>query len=153
METIQTQYLKVFDEDDTYHRWQNSYINQAVMWDGEEWQYQPFSADGITSGDVASESSLVISIPANATVNAAMQRALRRTQLILIEQYEFEIEPGQELIPLSQRLIASYLGEVVGVRASLTWMEVELGSTLAPVGVQIPPRTYTSTLVGVPCQL
>jgi hypothetical protein len=153
METVQTQFLKIFDEAAVYHRWQNSYINETITWDNAAWNYQQFTADGITSGEVASEASLVLGVPCTATSEPAIRRALRNGHLILIEQYEFDIEPGQSAVPEAQRLIASYIGEVVGVRGSFTWLEVELGSTLAPVGVQIPPRTFSSYLIGVPCQL
>lgn len=152
METKNIQFMRVFDEEATYQRWQNTY-NQAVTWEGSQWLYQPFAADGITAGDVSSESSLVVDIPCTRLVNAALKRAMRRTQLIEIKLYEFEIEPGQALIPDSMRLIALYVGEAVGLRGSFTTLQVELGSTLAPVGVQVPPRTYTTYLVGVPCQL
>lgn len=153
METKQTQFLRIFDEGATYHRWQNSCINQSVTWDGQLWAYQGFEADGITSGDASSESTLVVSVPATRLTDQAFRTALNNGHLVELEQYEFEIEPEQSLVPLSQRLIASYIGEVIGARGRLTQIEIELGTALAPVGVQVPPRTFSSFLVGVPCQL
>ena len=153
METKQTQFLRIFDEGATYYRWQNSYINQAVTWDGHLWAYQPFEADGITSGDASSESTLVVGVPATTLTDQAFRRALNNGHLVEVLQYEFEIEPDQPLVPISQRLIASYIGEVIGAKGRLTQIEIELGTALAPVGVQVPPRTFSSFLVGVPCQL
>lgn len=153
MSTAQSQFLRIFDEVSTYHRWQSYFVGQEVTWDGEQWSYQPFTADGITAGDVASESSLVIGVPNTAATNAAMLESLKNGYLVELEQYEFEVAPGLTAPPSTQRLIASYIGEVIGARGSFTWLEIELGSALSPVGVQIPPRTFTSQLVGVPCQL
>jgi hypothetical protein len=153
MERNQTQFLRIFDETTTYHRWQNSYISQTVTLNDRPWLYQQFSAEGITAGDVASEAGLVVELPATVFTERVVRQSLRRTYLVEILQYQFDIEANQQLVPESQRLIASYVGEVVGVRGSLTSLQMELGSLLAPVGVQMPPRTYTTFLVGVPCQL
>jgi hypothetical protein len=42
---------------------------------------------------------------------------------------------------------------VVGVSGSFTSIEMELGSSLSPVGAQVPPRTFSTQLIGAPCKL
>lgn len=152
-ETKQTQFLTLFDSSTVYYRWQRDYINKTVQWEGQSWSYQSFAADGITEGDGASESSLVVSLPATKLTMEAFRAALANGWLALLRQYEFSLQPGQDPVPDDQRLIASYIGEVIGGRGSLSRIEMELGSAIAPVGVQIPPRTYSSYLIGVPAQL
>lgn len=153
MEVGQSLFLRIFDDDATYHRWQNYYVGRIVSWDSKPWVYQSFIADGITAGDVSSESSLIVGIPANKVTTSAVKRALLKGYLMELRQYDFDPATNDDGPPVNQRLIASYLGEVVGAGGGLTFIEVELGSALAPVGVQIPPRTFTSKLIGMPCQL
>jgi hypothetical protein len=53
----------------------------------------------------------------------------------------------------SQALIASFVGEIIGIGGSFTELTIELGSSLAPVGAQAPPRNFTSILIGAPLRL
>ena len=96
---------------------------------------------------------MTVGMPATAVVLQALKTALRYGDLVEIRQYEFDRQAATDEPPSGQLLVASYLGEVVGLSSRFTWMEVQLGSALSPIGVQIPPRTMTSQLIGVPCQL
>jgi hypothetical protein len=42
---------------------------------------------------------------------------------------------------------------VVGAGGAFESLRLELGSSLAPVGAQVPPRTFTTRLIGAPCKL
>ena len=44
-------------------------------------------------------------------------------------------------------------GEPVGGSGSLTELRLELGSLLSPVGATIPPRTFSTRLIGAGCRL
>jgi hypothetical protein len=50
-------------------------------------------------------------------------------------------------------LIASYTAEVVDVSGSFTRLDVELGSSLSPVGAQVPPRKFTTYQIGSPLRI
>lgn len=149
----QSLFLRIYDGGTTYHRWQNHYISKIVPWDGQSWVYVGFSADGITAGDISSESSLVISMPQTSITKQAIRNALRDGYLFELSLYEFDSIAGQTAPPINQQLVASYLGEIIAATGTLTFQEVEIGAPLSPVGVQIPPRTYASRLTGTPAQL
>jgi hypothetical protein len=149
----QSQYLRIFSGSTTYQRWQSYYVNTSVTWESATWSYQAFDADGITAGEVQSESSISIRLPATTNVVGVVLQALNEARLAELQFYEFDTILGNSTPQAGQTLIASYLGEVVGVKGGFTEIEMELGSSLAPVGAQVPPRTFSSRLVGGPCKL
>jgi hypothetical protein len=153
MARAQAQYLRIFSGSTTYQRWQSYYVNTSVTWAGASWSYQPFDADGITAGEVQSESSISIRLPATTNVIEVVLQALDEARLAELQFYEFDTILGNSTPQTGQTLIASYLGEVVGVKGGFTEIEMELGSSLAPVGAQVPPRTFSTRLIGAPCKL
>lgn len=151
--SAQSQFLRIFSGLTTYHRWQSYYANTSVVWDAQQWAYQSFNADGIVAGGGESEGSLTIGVPVTSITLPAIRQALQYGHLVEIQQYQFDPQLGNLAPQTTQQLITSYLGEVIGMKGRLTWLEVELGSSLAPIGIQVPPRTMTSQLIGVPAQL
>lgn len=149
----QSQFLRIFSGSTTYQRWQSYYVNTSVTWEGASWAYQPFDADGITAGEVQSESSISITLPATTNVMEVVLQALNEARLAELRLYEFDTLNGNSAPQTAQTLIASYLGEVVGVQGSFTSIQMELGSSLSPVGAQVPPRTFSTILIGAPCKL
>ena len=153
MARAQSQFLRIYEGDVTYQRWQSYYVNTSVTWEGAQWMYQPFDADGITAGEVKSESSITITLPATTAVIEAIQTALENARLVELRMYEFDPILGNNAPQAGQTLIAAYIGEVVGASGTFTTLELELGSSLSPIGAQVPPRKFTSRLIGVPCKL
>ena len=149
----QSQYLRIFSGATTYQRWQSYYVNTSVSYGGAVWAYQPFDADGITSGEVQSESSISVTLPATTNVMEVVLQALNEARLAELQVYEFDTILGNSTPQTGQTLIASYLGEVVGVSGGFTSIQMQLGSSLSPVGAQVPPRKFTTKLIGAPCQL
>lgn len=149
----QSQFLRIFSGSITYHRWQSYYANSTVTWAAQQWAYQPFNADGIVAGGVESEGSLTVGLPVTSITLPAIREALRNGYLVEIEQYQFDPQLGNTAPQPTQQLTARYVGEVVGMKGTLTFLNVGLGSSLAPIGIQVPPRTMTSQLIGVPAQL
>jgi hypothetical protein len=153
MARAQAQYLRIFSGSITYQRWQSYYVNTSVSYGSAVWAYQPFDADGITAGEVQSESSITVRLPATTNAIEVALQALDGARLAELQLYEFDTLLGNSTPQAGQSLIASYLGEVVGVSGSFTSIEMELGSSLAPIGAQVPPRKFTSKLTGSPCKL
>jgi hypothetical protein len=153
MARAQAQYLRIFSGSITHQRWQSYYVNTSVSYGGAVWAYQPFDADGITAGEVQSESSIVVRMPATTNAVEAVLQALDEERLAELQIYQFDTLLGNNAPQASQVLIASYLGEVVAVSGSFTLIEMELGSSLSPIGAQVPPRNFTSKLIGSPCKL
>jgi hypothetical protein len=153
MARAQSQFLRIFSGTTTYQRWQSYYVNVSVTWDSASWAYQPFDADGITAGEGQSEASIGIRLPATTNVVEVALQALNEARLAELQLYEFDTLLGNSFPQAGQTLVASYIGEVVGVSGSFTELTLELGSSLAPVGAQVPPLKYTSKLIGSPCKL
>jgi hypothetical protein len=149
----QSQYLRIFSGSTTYQRWQSYYVNTSVTWESAAWSYQPFDADGITAGEVQSESSISVTLPATTNVMEVVLQALDEARLAELRLYEFDTILGNSTPQTGQTLIASYLGEVVGVSGGFTSIQMQLGSSLSPVGAQVPPRTFSTRLIGAPCKL
>ena len=153
MARAQAQYLRIFSGSITYQRWQSYYVNSSVSYGSNVWAYQPFDADGITAGEVQSESSITVRLPATTNAIEVALQALDGARLAELQLYEFDTLLGNATPQAGQTLIASYLGEVVGVSGGFTSIEMELGSSLAPIGAQVPPRKFTTKLTGSPCKL
>ena len=149
----QSQYLRIFSGATTYQRWQSYYVNTSVSYGSAVWAYQPFDADGITAGEVQSESSISVTLPATTNVMEVVLQALNEARLAELQVYEFDTILGNSTPQAGQTLIASYLGEVVGVSGGFTSIQMQLGSSLSPVGAQVPPRTFSTRLIGAPCKL
>jgi hypothetical protein len=149
----QSRYLRIFSGSTTYQRWQAYYVNTSVTWESASWSYQPFDADGITAGEVQSESSISVTLPAATNVMEVVLQALDEARLAELRLYEFDTLLGNSTPQTGQTLIASFLGEVVGVSGGFTSIQMELGSSLSPVGAQVPPRTFSTRLIGAPCKL
>ena len=153
MARAQAQYLRIFSGGNTYQRWQSYYVGANVIYDGATWVYQQFDAEGITDGEMQSESSVSLVLPATIVVLATMLESLNQSYLAELRIFEFDPILGNTIPQADQALVASYLGEIVSVQGGFTSIQVELGSSLAPVGAQVPPRTFSTRLIGAPCKL
>jgi len=149
----QSQYLRLFEGATTYKRWQNYYVNQTVTWETASWEYFPFTADGFVGGSSGSGSDASIVIPATTDAVELFEQALSDNWLCQVEMYEFSTKSTQVQPQASQLLIGSIIGEIVNIGGSFTVLTITLGSSLAPVGAQTPPRKYTNYLVGAPIRL
>lgn len=148
----QSQYLRIFDNSSTYTRWQSYYINQTVTWSSASWEYHPFTANGVVGG-AGSGNDISIEIPATTAAVSAFTAALNNNRLCQVSMYEFDSLIGQAAPPAGQTLIGLFTGEVIGVSGSFVTLSITLGSSLAPVGAQVPPRKFSNLLIGSPIKL
>ena len=153
MGRAQAQYLRIFDSSSTYVRWQGYYVNQTVTLDSASWEYMPFSASGIVESGASGGKSVSITVPATNSVVEAFNLALSYGRFCELKIYEFDSRLDQTAPQASQNLIASYTAEVVNVSGTFTRLDIELGSSLSPVGAQVPPRKFTSYLIGAPLRI
>jgi hypothetical protein len=149
----QAQYLRIYDSGSTYVRWQTYYVNQTVTLDAASWDYMPFSASGIVESGASGGKSVSITVPATNSVVEAFEAALANGRFCELKIYEFDSRLDQTEPQSGQNLIASYAAEVIEVSGSFTRLDVRLGSSLSPVGAQVPPRKFTSLLIGSPLRL
>jgi hypothetical protein len=149
----QSQYLRIFNATTTYARWQTYYVNQTVTLDGASWSYMPFSASGIIESGASGGKSVSITVPATNSVVQAFTLALSYGRFCELKIYEFDSRLDNTAPQAGQDLIASYTAEVVDVSGSFTRLDVELGSSLSPVGAQVPPRKFTTYQIGSPLRI
>lgn len=149
----QSQYLRIFNESTTFYRWQNYYVGQTITLDSVSWSYNPFDCNGLTSGTTGGDSLLSVTVPATNLAVTAFEQALNNNYLCEIKMYQFYSDLNQLAPQLSQILIGVFVGEVIGIGGSFIELEIKLGSSLSPVGAQVPPRKYTGALVGAPIRL
>jgi hypothetical protein len=154
MARAEAQYMRIFDSaGTTYFRWQSYYVGSTVTWSSQSWEYHPFSARGLVSGQTGGASSLQVTIPATPAAVQAIEAALANVRLVEILQYSFDPTVNNATPQGGQTLMASFIGEVVGAGGDFSQITFQLGSILAPIGAQVPPRKYTSILIGAPCRL
>ena len=146
----QSQFLRIFNASTTYARWQSYYVNQTVTLDSNSWEFMPFAVNGITETGAAGGQDLTVEIPATNSVVSQIEPALNLSRFIEIKIYEFNSVDNQNAPQSTQTLIAKFTGQVQGVSGNFTRLQLELGSALAPVGAQVPPRKYNSFLIGAP---
>lgn len=153
MESAYVHFLSIDDGDATVYRWQNFWPRQTIEWQGEDWEWIPFQAGGIISGDVGSESSLSVDAPVTADTISVLRNAHRFGWWVTFQGWEFDGAAAVAGVPPTGVQRTQYEGEVVGLSTSFTRLTFEVGIPLAPIGVNFPPRSMTTTLIGVPCQL
>jgi hypothetical protein len=154
MARAQSQYLRIFDTAGvTYIRWQSYYVASTVSANGTTWSYVPFIADGFTAGISGDEAAISVTAPATRPVMSAFEGAIKAAQLVELLIYQFDPQDGNTEPQVGQVLVGSYVGQVVGGSGGLTSITIQLGSALSPVGAQIPPRKFTTSMMGVGCRL
>lgn len=154
MARASSQYFRLYDAaGTTYYRWQQFYVGATVILDSAPWLYQPLEAEGIVSGDTGDEGGLSVTLPATGPVITAVTRALRDAWLAELRIYQFDALLGETVPVADQQLVAQFNGEVVSASGSLATITLQLGSSLAPIGAQLPPRTLTTQMIGAGCQL
>ena len=83
---------------------------------------------------------------------AALSDAAVQRRLVELTMLQFDSSDAGEP-PEDSSVIARFEGEAVGGSATLTRITMLVGSVLAPIGSQIPPRTITTNLIGKGCIL
>jgi hypothetical protein len=147
----QAAFAQITDESGlTVARWQSFWVDQTVTWEGQAWDYQQMDWTGVTSGQVTGEQAS-ITLPRLPSLQALLKRALYGPWVVSLRVYQFDETLDTGSPQAEQILVGSSVGQVVsasGLLSTITW---KLGSALSPVGAQFPPRTATSSLIGVPC--
>lgn len=150
----QAQYLRIYTSGGSDHKLlQNFYVNTDVTVSSKTYSYFPFEWSGVQESSALGGQTVSLKMPATSLAINAFEAAFKQQHLCLVSTFEFDTRKGVNAPQSGQILIAEFLGYVARMNGSFTELTVELGSTLAPVGAQIPFRTATNGLVGVPIQL
>ncbi len=153
MARAQSQFLKIYDVAGVvYTRWQN-YYNAAVTWDSQQWQPMAFTAEGLTEGVNGQESDISITIPAGTSAMRTVEQSILQGRLAELTVYQFDTILGNATPQSGQQLVAQYTGQVVGGSGGLTSITMQVGAALTPIGAQMPPRKFTTAIMGQGCRL
>jgi hypothetical protein len=147
----QAQYLRVYVSGGSdIELWQNYYVDTTVTVSAKDYTYFPFEFGGIFESSAIGGAPVDITLPATQEVIDLFIKASYLDYLCEVSVYEFDSRLGNTAPVSSQTLVSSFTGYVRNMSGSFTTLSVRLGSALAPVGAQIPPRTYSSSLIGAP---
>jgi hypothetical protein len=150
MVLAQSQWVRVYAGATNHARWQSYYPGQTI--DG--YTHLPFTTDGVAVTQTGDQASMSLTLPATPSVVTLVETAIANNYLVDIKIYQFDPDAVFFTNPPSgHTLIASFVGEIIGGSENRTTITLEIGSSLSPVGVQIPPLKYTTALVGEPCRL
>ena len=149
----QAQYLRVYESSTDKLLWQSYYINSTISLSSKSWSYFPFSADGLMSSSASGGNTVSINCPATTAAISALTEALNNQYLVELKVYEFDSRLGNSVPQTSQSLIVNFLGVITSINGSFETLNVNLGSSLSPVGASAPPRKFTTDLIGVPIRL
>lgn len=149
MTLSQSEWIRIYSGATNYARWQSYYVGQTV----NGYSHLPFKTGGITVNQAGDQSTLNVTLPATPEVAAIVNAAITGAYLVRIELYQFDSDAVYTAPPAGQILISSFTGEIIGGGEDRNTITLELGSSLSPIGAQIPPMKYTTALVGEPCRL
>lgn len=125
------------------HRWQNRWDGQTV--DGHS--FMPFMIQEINSSVSAASDSVSLSLPEMKTTIELVEQAVADAYVV---QLTIKKYPSPD--STSGTVVAQTTGEVIGATLNIGSIQVQLGSSLDPVGAQIPPRRFTTTILGAPAR-
>jgi phage-related protein len=153
MARAQSQFLRIFDAVNLVHvRWQN-YYNQVVTWDSQQWQPMPFMAEGLTEGVNGQESDIDVTIPAGTSAMRIVEQSILQGRLAELTVYQFDTILGNATPQTGQQLVTQYTGQIVSGGGELTSITMRIGAALTPIGAQVPPRKFTTAIMGQGCRL
>jgi hypothetical protein len=153
MNRAQAHYLRIYKSTTDYELWQSYYVNKTVTVDSKNYQYFPFQTGGIQESSALGALGMSLTVPASQKAIEAFEAAINNQWLVEISVYEFDSRLGNGSPQSGQILITSFVGQVTSLSGSFTRLEIGLGSALATVGSQAPPRTFTTALVGNPLRI
>ena len=124
-------------------QWQNRW-SQAV--DGH--QFMPFRIDEVHSAISSSSDTVSIQFPETKAVVDLVEAAVAEAYIVQLTIKKYTSPSATT----GGTVVAMTTGEVVQASMNTQLVQVVLGSSLDPVGAQVPPRRYTTTILGAPAR-
>jgi len=149
----QAQYLRIYTGGTDKQLWQSYYVNSTISLNSKSWSYFPFTADGLLSSSASGGNTVSLTCPATTTAIAALTEALNNQYLVELKVYEFDSRLANNAPQSNQSSIVTFLGVIISINGSFETLNINLGSSISPVGASAPPRKFTTDLVGVPIRL
>jgi hypothetical protein len=133
---------------------QNLYRQGSILQGGDSYQFLDFTVDGLASTGNADGTELTVNLPGLTAISSAADDALEEGWLAAVTVYRFEAAAPPDAPPAGQVTIIDTIGEVIGGGEEFPRsVTITIGSALETLGAQVPPRRFTTALVGTPCRL
>ena len=141
-------FLRVYTGTTDIAKFQNYEVNTTV--DGHK--YIPFDTGSITFSAAGDQNSMQIRFPYTSTLRERVEQIISYAWLVEVEIYKFTPDATGS-IPATKTLTTRFTGQGISGSLGLGAITLELGSSLSPVGAQIPPVIATTALIGEPCKV
>ena len=149
----QAQYLRIYTGSTDKLLWQSYYVNSTISSGGKSYAYFPFTADGLMSYIASGANRVSVTCPASTTAISALTEALNNQYLCELKVYEFDSRLSNVAPNSNQSLIVNFLGVITEISGTFETLNINLGSSISPVGASCPPRKFTTDLLGNPIRL
>ena len=149
----QAQYLRIYSGGTDKQLWQSYYVNSTISLSSKSWSYFPFTCDGLMSSSAGSGNKVSMTCPATSTAISALTEALNNEYLVELKVYEFDSRLSNNVPQSGQSLIINFLGVITSMSGSFETLKVNIGSSISTVGASVPPRQFTTALIGNPIKL
>lgn len=136
------------DFDTVLHRYQNRWVEQDV--DG--FAHYPFSTGQSTSNRSGGQSGIDLDLALSQPMIDVIEAAITGGHYLQVAIKKYQPTPG-DIPPTAYTTLVDFFGEVIQASLNSVSINVTVGSNLDPVQAQVPPRKFTTKLVGSPPQL
>lgn len=149
MTQAQAQRLRVFTQDlQIKAAWQSYWVGKNV----QNHSFLTYSTGVIVTSNTGDSQTLEVSLPAVAPIAILIDEAYANQYIWETEIIQFDSTLEDELPPF-YITVAQYIGQIESATSDGVSFILTLGSSLNPIGAQVPPRRFTSDRIGTPLRL
>jgi len=142
-----SRWLRICSGANTYAKWQDSYPGQTI----DDYTYLPLEVGSILlpggSGEGATQQVQIPDIPETRAIVDAAVAGLHLAE-VTIRDYAGPFTATSP--PIDTTVAALFIGQVIDAESDFRRITLTIGSAIAPIGVQIPGRYFSPSLVGIP---
>jgi hypothetical protein len=133
---------------------QSFYRQGPVTIGADSYQFLDFIVNGLANTGNADQTDLTITLPGLTAISTAADDAMAEGWLATVTIYRFDLPTRPDTPPPGQVVLLEAIGEVTGGGEDFpATVTITVGSALESLGAQVPPRRFTTALVGTPCRL
>jgi hypothetical protein len=125
-------------------QWQNRWNSQTI----EGHEFMPFMINEINSAISSNSDTVTIQFPEIKAIVDLVEAAVSAAYIVQLSIKKYTTPTATT----GGTVVAMTTGEVVQASMNTQMVQVVLGSSLDPVGAQVPPRRYTTTILGAPAR-
>lgn len=152
--------------------WVNSSVVISEGASEDLYEFLTFDSGVIVTTNTGDNQTLSITLPATSEMFGLVEQCIRDRVVWKVSIIEFEAmehqTPGTPIpnslykgrqtyergeIGDNLQLLSRFYGEVINADSDTVDLNVQLGSSLSPVGSQVPPRKFSTLRVGAPLRL